>query len=105
MRITLSEAVVAECDDCHERSRPLSRQDAEAFDLSHQRRHYFEDQKRRLAGLGHKITDYGWVGCDDSEVWAVCECSWKSKHTNIAWIRHEIERHFDTIEPRPEHLK
>lgn len=86
--VKIIQAVIAECERCHERSRPLDPQQVEGWTKNHMAVHEMDDLVVEMEAKGHKIGEnVDWFDQDDSSGNAYCSCGWRGRSGKAVGLR------------------
>jgi hypothetical protein len=99
MTVVISSAVIAECEQCGERSNPMDPGTVTEWQKCHEDRHSREARRERMVEHGHTanwVMEY--MDCDDSSAHAFCSCGWKSRSAKHCWMLDFINTHLREVE-------
>jgi hypothetical protein len=97
--VRVHSAVVAECERCGERSRPIDPDAVDGWQARHDDRHAREDRAAHWARHGHKVRAVTeWRDCDDSSGYAKCSCGWRSRSAKACAAPDFADSHLKDVE-------
>jgi hypothetical protein len=92
--VKIVQAVVAECERCGTRSRPIDPKEVTEWTKAHMVKHSQEDLIAYWAEHGHKIGEVvEWMDQDDSSGYGTCSCGWRSRAAKTCWSHHAAVNH------------
>lgn len=91
--------MIATCNTCGERSRPMDPKDVETWASTHNKRHDREERRDRMKDQGH-VMEYNITvaECDSEEGTVSCSCGWQGGHMKSCWFAERFDDHLREVE-------